>query len=582
MADSRRKECQLVEAGDVRVAALAEEYFEGWLRDHPFDATVYGVPGFGAAVPDPSREADRARHEELGRLLGRLVEIDPETLGEADRITVSTLNRRLADDRAELTGALSEVGVSASVSGLLSGTLVGVGSAALSDASRAEDYLARLAELGGYFDGWTQRYRQAAADGRYPTLLGVRQAVRQLDDLLARDIAGDPFARPALPSDVDEARWRGRAESLIRGVIRPSLARMRMALADEIGPRGRDEERVGIRHVPDGEHGYLAAVGAHTTTTMTPEEIHQLGMDIIAGLRVEFAELGDKVLGTSDVDKVVARLRGDRGLRFTGGEQIVRIVTGALNRATEVLPDCLRADDVARVGPCEVHVMSELEAEGGVLGYYLPPASDGSRAGRHAVNTLRPATRLRFEYEVLAFHESVPGHHVQIALGQAQQNLPRFRRFGQFTAHVEGWALYAERLAGELGLYTSNEMRLGVVSFDAWRAARLVVDTGMHHYGWSRTRAIEFMLANTALSEANIEREVDRYIAWPGQALAYMIGRRRIETLRSDARRVLGGGFDIGEFHHRILSSGAVPLDTLTEIVERWLDIGSNPTGTAS
>jgi uncharacterized protein (DUF885 family) len=211
--------------------------------------------------------------------------------------------------------------------------------------------------------------------------------------------------------------------------------------------------------------------------------------------------------------------------------------------------------------------MNPVEAEGSVLGYYQPPAADGSRPGAHVVNTHRPPLRPRFEYEALAFHESVPGHHLQIGIGQSLTDLPEFRRFSHVTAYGEGWALYTERLCDEMGLYTGELSRLGMVSFDAWRACRLVVDTGMHHFGWSRQRAIDYLRANTALSETNIANEVDRYIAAPGQALAYMIGRLRIRELRDRVRAATGDAFDIRDFHHRVLAQGSVPLDVLEEVV---------------
>jgi uncharacterized protein (DUF885 family) len=206
-----------------------------------------------------------------------------------------------------------------------------------------------------------------------------------------------------------------------------------------------------------------------------------------------------------------------------------------------------------------------------VAGYYMVPAADGSRPGHFAVNALNPTDRVRFELEALTFHESVPGHHLQIAVGQAQTGLPAFRRFGIVNAHAEGWGLYTERLADEMGLYGSDLGRLGMLSFDCWRACRLVVDTGMHAMGWTRQAAIDFMRANTALLDGPIVNEVDRYIAGPGQALAYMTGRLRIQALRDRARVALGPAFDVRDFHHEVLAHGSVPLATLDTIVDGWV-----------
>ncbi|MGH3681171.1 MAG: DUF885 domain-containing protein, partial [Natronosporangium sp.] len=366
---------------------------------------------------------------------------------------------------------------------------------------------------------------------------------------------------------------------LVATVVRPALVRYRATLAEALLPVGRPGEAVGVCHVPGGTVGYLALARAHTTTDLTPEEIHETGLALVAQLREEFAELGGRVLGTGtgtgtgtgsgsgsgEVAEVLRRLRDDPALRFTSASEIVATVEEALRRAEQALPGWFRHYDIA---PCVVREMDPVEAEDSVLGYYQPPAADGSRPGAHVVNTYQPPLRPRFEYETLAFHESVPGHHLQFAIGQSLTDLPEFRRFAYVTAYGEGWGLYTERLCDEMGLYTSDLSRLGMVSFDAWRACRLVVDTGMHHFGWSRDRAIDYLRENTALSELNIANEVDRYIAEPGQALAYMIGRLRIGALRDRLRAQQGARFDYRDFHHRVLSQGSVPLDVLDELFQ--------------
>jgi uncharacterized protein (DUF885 family) len=221
--------------------------------------------------------------------------------------------------------------------------------------------------------------------------------------------------------------------------------------------------------------------------------------------------------------------------------------------------------------PCRVDEMSPYEAKDAVLGYYQLPSVDGSRPGVHWLNTSAPGSRTRYEYEALAFHESVPGHHLQFALAQERQELPRFRRFGYVTAFSEGWALYTERLADEMGLYSGDLARFGMLSFDSWRACRLVVDTGLHQFGWSRGRAIDYLLANSALTRTNIENEVDRYVAMPGQALAYMVGRLELVRLRELAAERLGASFDLRAFHDLVLGTGGVPLSVLAEEVDTFI-----------
>jgi uncharacterized protein (DUF885 family) len=549
---------------DARLAALGDEYFRAHNEADPFGATVFGVAGYDGEVPDPSREAAERAATRLAGIAADLSTIDPAVL--SDWVSHASLTQVLAGEQEVLRGGLEEVAVSASIAGVVPLLVGTVPTASVTEPAAAEAYLSRLGKLGGYLDALGERHLAALADGRTPTALGVRQAVAQLDAYLDSDLKDDPLLGPRPGADVDVTRWLSRAEDLVRGSVRPALARYRALLADRLLAAGRGDGEVGAGHVPGGAEAYLGLVRAHTTTQLTPEEIHDIGVRLVARLREEFAERGAKALGTSDVDEVIRRLREDPALRFETSAQIVDTVTGALRRAEEVLPDWFRGYDLA---PCIVREMEAAEAENSVLGYYQPPAGDGSRPGAHVINTLHPQDRTRFEYEALAFHESVPGHHLQIAVAQAQRDLPEFRRYAYITAHGEGWGLYAERLADRMGLYADETARLGMVSFDAWRACRLVVDTGMHHFGWSRQRAIDYMRDNTALSTSNITNEVDRYIAVPGQALAYMIGKLHIEELGERMRAAKGAAFDIREFHHAVLGHGPLPLETLAQIVDR-------------
>jgi uncharacterized protein (DUF885 family) len=546
----------------MTLASLSDAYFRAYCETNPFAATVFGVPGYDAEVPDPSRDADARRRERLAGFAAELAGVDRAGLGRTDRVSHAMLARLLRDEQDTLAHGLHEFAVSASTMGMLAGVVAVVPAASVVEPDAAEAYLARLGKLGGMFDELGRRHRQAAADGRFPVAIGVRQAIAQLDGYLGTPLERDPLLRPEPGPAVDAVRWRARAGELVETVVRPALARYRAVLADELLPVGRPDDRVGVCHVPGGTEGYLALERAHTTTELGPDEIHETGRRLVAELREEFAERGGRVLGTGDVAEVLRRLRDDPSLRFTDSTEIVATVDDALRRAEAALPDWFRGYHIA---PCVVREMDPVEAENSVLGYYLPPAADGTRPGAHVVNSHRPELRPRFEYEVLAFHESVPGHHLQFAIGQSLTDLPDFRRFAYVTAYGEGWGLYTERLCDEMGLYTDELSRLGMVSFDAWRACRLVVDTGMHYYGWPRQRAIDYLRENTALSETNIANEVDRYIAAPGQALAYMIGRLRIRELRQRAAEQ--PGFDIRDFHHRLLSQGSVPLDVLDEVV---------------
>ena len=548
----------------ARLAALGDEYFRARNEADPFGATVFGVAGYDGEVPDPSRAGSERTVAGLSAIAGELSAIDPVALDERDWVSHSWLTQIIADEQEVLRGGLDEVAVSASIAGIVPLLVGTVPTASVTSPAAADAYLSRLGKLGGFVDAVGRRHLDALSDGRTPTALGVRQAIAQLDAYLESDLKSDPLLSPRPGADAE--RWLARAEDLVRESVRPALVRYRATLADHLLAVGRGDGEVGVGHLPGGPEGYLGLVRAHTTTQLTPEEIHDIGVRLVARLREEFAERGAKALGTSDTGEVIRRLREDPALRFDSSGQIVHTVTGALRRAEEALPDWFRGYDLA---PCIVREMDPAEAENSVLGYYQPPAGDGSRPGAHVINTLHPGDRTRFEYEALAFHESVPGHHLQIAVAQAQHDLPEFRRYAYITAHGEGWGLYAERFSDRMGLYTDETSRLGMVSFDAWRACRLVVDTGMHHFGWSRQRAIDYMRDNTALSMGNITNEVDRYIAVPGQALAYMIGKLRIDELGERMRAAKGAAFDIRDFHHAVLGHGPLPLETLGLIVDR-------------
>ncbi|MEU7529510.1 DUF885 domain-containing protein [Saccharothrix sp. NPDC042600] len=549
------------------LATLSADYSAALLAFDPFGATAFGAPGHDDAVPDPSRAADRAHLDRLAAFQARLAALAPpdDAVAPRDLVTRDMLERLLADQRAELAAGLGvgafEVGVTGTIAGPQNAVFAVVPTVRPADEEAFAAYLRRLSALGGYFDALGARYGQAAREGRHSTATGVRQAVEQLRAYLASPLAGDPLLRPAAgdPDRLD------RVAAAVARAVRPAVARFTGTLATLAG---RDDDRVGLCHVPGGEAAYAAATRSHTSTSLSPEELHRLGLDQLARVHEEVAALGGRVFGTSDVAAVLRRLREDTSLRFDTAEQIVATATAALDRAQAALPRWFHRYDIA---PCVVRPMHEVEAENCTLAYYLPPADDGSRPGAHVVNTHDPRSRPRYEYEALAFHESVPGHHLQLALAQSSADLPGFRRFGYLTAHAEGWGLYSERLADEMGLYSDDLARMGMLSFDAWRASRLVVDTGMHHFGWSRDRAMAFLRDGTALSEVNVRNETDRYIAWPGQATAYLVGRLRIEELRARAERALGARFDIRDFHHRVLADGAVPLDTLTTVVDRWI-----------
>jgi uncharacterized protein (DUF885 family) len=317
---------------------------------------------------------------------------------------------------------------------------------------------------------------------------------------------------------------------------------------------------------------YRAAIATHLGLPLAADELHAIGVREIAITDAALAALGARALGTPDLASTIARLRGDPALYFTSGAEILAAAQAALDRARARVPAFFATLPVT---DCVMREIPAYEAPFTYVAYYRQPHYDGGKPGEYFVNTHAPETRTRFELAVLSFHESIPGHHLQIARAQELgAALPMFRKLDGSTAFVEGWALYTEVLAEEMGLYEGDLDRLGQASFAAWRAARLVVDTGLHALGWTRARAEQYLREHTALTETNISNEVDRYIGWPGQALAYKIGQLEILALRAEAERALGARFELKQFHAVVLDAGAVSLPVLHERVHAWIGHG--------
>jgi uncharacterized protein (DUF885 family) len=393
-----------------------------------------------------------------------------------------------------------------------------------------------------------------------------------VDRQLALADAEWPIARHAVLGDLGADLVATRVADAISAHLRPALTRYRDALQAELIPAARGDDAPGLAglNVPQAERDacYQALIQRHTTLALSPEDLHQTGLRELARIHGEMRVIGARALGVWDRAALFARLRTDPALHFHTGSEIVASAEAALRAAEAAVP---RVFSTLPQTPCVVAEIPEFEAPYTTIAYYRQPDPTGGKPGEYFVNTYAPESRPTFEARALAFHESVPGHHLQIARAYELPDTPAFLRFEGATAFVEGWALYSERLADELGLYPSDLDRLGMLSFDTWRAARLVVDTGVHHLGWSREQAVQFMLENTPLAENNVRNEVDRYITWPGQALAYKTGQLEILALRAEAQAALGPRFDLAGFHEAVLGAGAVSLPVLRARVEAWV-----------
>jgi uncharacterized protein (DUF885 family) len=552
--------------------SLADEYWTSQMASYPLYATAIGDRRFLTGLPPNDEGAIERESRRLRGCLDRANAIKVEGLEPADRVTHAALLDELAYELGVAESGLARWSVDP-----LDGPQVELLNVASYQPFATEEdgraAVERWRAMGPWVDRHVDRLRSALADGLVAPRALVDSVVDELDDLLGRPIEDWPLLEPALaerPDWPDGARERLAADltAAVHDAIRPAFERQRAVLVEELRPAARPDERAGLANVPGGEAAYARLIAAHTTLDLGPEEIHRIGVDEVARIDAEFAELGARLLGTSGTAAALERLRTHPDLRFTTRDEVRETAEAALRRATDAIGGWFGRVPAT---PCEVVVMGDHESKHSTIAYYRPSAADGSRAGRYYINTTLPETRPRYEAEALAFHEAVPGHHLQLAIAQELTDLPAFRRFGGPTAFVEGWGLYSERLSEEMGLFSGPMDRFGILSFDAWRACRLVVDTGLHALGWSRRQAIDYMTAHSALASNNIVNEVDRYLAMPGQALAYKLGQRELLRLRSTARDALGDAFDIREFHDALLGEGTVGLGTARVIVDRWI-----------
>ncbi len=547
---------------------LSERYWQERLANDPLMATALGDRRFDGELPDVSpagRARSRNQYEDVVQACGA---IEEAALRPQERLTRTSL---LIDARSQVEYALCNL-EEWTVDPLHGPQVEMMNVQSYQPVKTPEEGRAlarRWRGIGPYMDQHIANLSIGAASGRFATRKGVEKVIDELQDLLAKPDAEWALLKPLEVdhsgwSDEDNREFRTGLIGAVRETARPGFARYLQFLESEVLPRSKPQDRPGISHIPGGGEDYARLIRVHTSLDLTAKVLHQTGLAEVSRINEEMRALGKKVFGTEDRQAIMARLRTDPSLYFSDGDEVEAKARAALARANAAIGKWFGR--LPRT-PCEVVRMEKHEEKHSTIAYYLPPAADGSRPGRYYINTSAPETRPRYEAEALAYHESVPGHHLQIAIAQELVSLPQFRRNSGVTAFIEGWGLYSERLADEMGLYSSDLDRMGMLSFDAWRACRLVVDTGMHSLGWTRAQAIEYMMQNTALASNNIVNEVDRYITWPGQALAYKTGQLEMLALRRKAGDALADKFDIREFHDALLGSGAVPLEALRELI---------------
>lgn len=552
---------------DERLAVLVQSHWDHMLQTSPVWAGKMGDHRFDDRLPDP--DGREANEKALRSFLSQADAFDAASLNGSDQLTLSLFKTMLQHDVDAMACGFHLWSVSPRYN--VYNQYADMHEALTIDSpAAAQAHLSRMRQLPAHFDGVVGDLREGLVKNLVANAASVQKTVHQLDGELMKPSASWPHMAAvdsASMSEEDLATFKADMLKVIEEELRPAVVRYRDALRDEILPRARGAGAEGLSALANGTQCYEALVRQYTTLpTASAEERHTAGLRALESIHQEFREIGGRALKLDTIPAIFEHLRESPELRFSTEEEVENAAILALKAAEKAMPNYFGRLPIA---PCDVTRIPAHEAPFTTIAYYQPPQSE--RGGRYFINTHAPNTRPKHEAAVLAYHESIPGHHLQIAIAQELDDVPGFRRYLGMTAFVEGWALYTERLSDEMGLYKDDIDRLGMLSFDAWRASRLVVDTGIHAKGWSRADAERFLRDNTPLALNNIENEVDRYITTPGQALAYKTGQQEIWRLRREAEAALGDRFDIKAFHDTVLGAGAITLPLLEQRVDAWV-----------
>jgi uncharacterized protein (DUF885 family) len=554
-----------------RLTQLFELQWEYELAEYPETATYAGISGYNDRWTDRSLAAVARRKRELVRPLTVLRSIERNGLPEAERLDYDLFaySAEVALEGARFPSELLPIDQ-------LNGEHISLPQV-LAIAPRRnrddfEDILARLDAVPAAVDQWIALLRQGLERDVTQPAIALRDVPGQVRDLMAADLQENVFFAPfeAIPSRVvaDEAEeLRRRGAAAVRDKVIPAYRRLYDYLTETYIPSVRDE--IAWAALPDGEAWYRHAVRSHTTTELPPREIHEIGLAEVDRIRAEMDAVIERSEFTGDFEEFIEFLRTDDRFYYDSADALL---TGYRDIAKRIDPALMRLFGTLPRMTYGVSPIPDYNAPSETTARYRPGSLDAGRPGTFLANTYDLRSRPKWEMEALTLHEAVPGHHLQLALQQELGDIPEFRRHGGYTAFIEGWGLYAESLGDELGLYQDPYSKFGQLTYEMWRAVRLVVDTGMHAMGWSRDDAIRFFMANSSKPEHDITVEIDRYIVWPGQALAYKLGELEFKELRSAAADALGDRFDVRAFHDALLSEGALPLDVLEARMSDWIE----------
>ena len=548
---------------------LLDEHWEWQLAASPTMASQLGDRRYNDQWPDQNLQAIEQRHDDIREFLRRAYAIDRKELSIDNQLNYELFRRQLEDtiDAYQFNNHLMPFSHLGGVQNLDNLT----NSLRLTTVEDFEDWLARISKI----DDVIEQTIALAEKGRKSGYMAPKILMRRIPNQLSLQVVEIASASPLfmafenMPDSIsaaDRDRLRADALEIIEDKVLPGYRKLDRYFNKKYLPAAR--ESVGLSALPNGTAAYEYLVRSFTTTRMTPDEIHRLGLEEVIRIRDEMAKVIEEVGFEGSFKDFLVFLRTDPQFYYDTPEALYEAYLATSKR---IDPELVNLFATLPRMPYGVKPIPDSIAPDTTTAYYSRPAADGSRAGIYWVNLYRPDVRPKYEIEVLSVHEAMPGHHLQIALQQELGDVPDFRRFLGFTAFVEGWGLYSERLGYELGLYKDPYSRFGQLTYDMWRAVRLVVDTGLHYKGWTRQQAIDFFKDNAAKAEHDIINEIDRYIGNPGQALAYKIGQLKMLALRERAERRLGENFDVRAFHDQLLGAGALPLDLLEQRMDAWL-----------
>ncbi len=563
-----------VPATPAAVEKICADYWEDYQRDNPISATFNGDnrynDRFGSVTSAEEIAATRAL---AGKYLARLAELDPAGLPAEERLSYDLLRYQLqlSLDALKFPSHLMPVNQMSSLHLLLAQ----LGSGRLAQPfNTVEDYdhwLARAAAFAPYVDGIIADMRTGIAQGVVLPKALAKPILPQLENLGTADLEKSVFMSPvrkfpAAFGEADQARLTAAYTALVRDKLAPAYQRLLVFMRDIYLPACRDT--VALGDLPGGKEWYAFQARTATTTELDPEQIHAIGLAEVARIRGQFEEAKVRVGFKGTLKEFFTHLNSDPALKFATREEIQAAYEGLRAKVEAKVPALFGRTPKT---PYEIRAVEPFREVSGPPAQYYPGLPDGSRPGIFYYNAYKPETRTRFTTTAYFVHEAVPGHHFENSLSLEHPSLPAFRRFGGTTAYSEGWGLYSEMLGVEMGLYEDPWQWVGRLSAEIWRAARLVIDTGLHAKGWTREQGIAYFLDNVPQSEVVAVQEVERYIAIPGQALSYKIGEIKIRELRAKAEKALGAKFDIRAFHDEVLAHGSVPLSVLEAAVDRWI-----------